>query len=288
MNHKTTITRLSLIIAAAAAAAAAAGIFSHGGDGGMMIETVRGTQVMTHGYGIYRHMSSDVAIQGIAQDYVTLFAAVPALIAALSAARRGSLRAAVILTGVTAYLFVTYLLYLTMGMYHELFLLYVLLLCCSFFSLTLSLFSLHERLSGLSYLSVRTAKGSGIFLIVVAALMALLWLSAIIPPLLDGSIYPAGLQHYTTLIVQGMDLALFLPISAVCGLLLLRRTPMGVLTGPVLLVFLVFLMGALLAKIIAMGCAGDPIIPVVFIIPIFLSVSIWFSLRCITALPQVR
>jgi hypothetical protein len=288
MNHPRSITTLSLIIAATAAVAAAAGIFSQGGDGGRLIETVRGTQVMTYGFGIYRHMSSDVAIQGIAQDHVTLFAAVPALIAALSAARRGSHRALVILTGVTGYLFLTYLFYLTMSMYHELFLLYVLLLGCSFFSLTLSLFSLHERLARISYDIDRTAKGSGMFLIVVAALMALLWLSAIIPPLLDGSIYPAALQHYTTLIVQGLDLALFLPISTVCGLLLLRRSPMGLVTGPVILVFLVFLMGALLAKIIAMGCAGDSIVPVVFIIPVFWIASIWFALRCITALPRVR
>lgn len=33
-----------------------------------------------------------------------------------------------------------------------------------------------------------------------------LWLGVVVPPLVDGSIYPKELQHYTTLVVQGFDL----------------------------------------------------------------------------------
>lgn len=84
---------------------------------------------------------------------------------------------------------------------------------------------------------MRFAEG---FLVFNAVAIGLMWLQVVVPPLLDGSIYPAQLQHYTTLIVQGLDLGLLLPLSAVSGVLLMRRTPMGCLLGPVYLVFLSF------------------------------------------------
>lgn len=58
---------------------------------------------MTHGYGPYRHMPADVAVQGLAQDLVTLGIAVPALILTLVWARRGSRRGHLALAGVTGY-----------------------------------------------------------------------------------------------------------------------------------------------------------------------------------------
>ena len=85
----------------------------------------------------------------------------------------------------------------------------------------------------------------------------------------NGSIYPESLQHYTTLIVQGFDLGLLLPLAFVAGMLLYRRTLMGYLAGITYIVFLSFLMTALTAKIIAMGLHGYNIIPVIFIIPVF-------------------
>ncbi len=98
-------------------------------------------------------------------------------------------------------------------------------------------------------------------------LIALLWLSVIVPPLLDGSIYPDILQHYTTLIVQGFDLGLLLPLAFVAGWQWNRGKMIGWHLGPVYIVFLGILMTALSAKIIAMRLSGVNIIPSVFIIP---------------------
>jgi hypothetical protein len=39
--------------------------------------SIRGENITIYGKGIYQHMAADVAIQGIAQDYVTLFMGVP-------------------------------------------------------------------------------------------------------------------------------------------------------------------------------------------------------------------
>jgi len=67
----------------------------------------------------------------------------------------------------------------------------------------------------------------GVFLLVNAGAIAPLWLGVVLPPLIDGSIFPVELEHYTTLIVQGMDLDLLLPLAVVTGVLLLRRRPAG-------------------------------------------------------------
>jgi len=105
----------------------------------------------------------------------------------------------------------------------------------------------------------------------------MLWLSIVIPPLIDGTIYPESLQHFTTLIVQGFDLGLLLPIAFISGVLLIKRKPFGYLFGTAYIGFLSILMTALTAKIIAMSMHGVNVIPAVFIIPTF-NIITMFSL----------
>lgn len=280
------------IIAVGAAVAAAVGIFWQAGPGPFEHLSVRGSWVTIYGRGVYRHMSADVAIQGIAQDYITLFLAVPALaVSYLSADRgaaRGRLRGRIVLGGVLFYLFVTYLFYLMMGTYNELFLLYALLLGTSFFALARLLLAFPlDRLSAAVPPGGASA-AAGIFLMVNALLIGAMWLGVILPPLLSGELYPPGLYHYTTMIVQGLDLALLLPLSFVCGSMLRRGLPLGHLFGRVYLIFLSILMIALSAKIVVMGLSGVNIVPAVFIIPGVTLVTLFFAYITIRPLPPLN
>ncbi|MGM0431397.1 MAG: hypothetical protein ACQEQU_01645 [Spirochaetota bacterium] len=286
MKHERTITVLAILTAVAALVASITGFTSSTGGESFMHESVRGATVEIFGSGIYRHMSAEVAIQGIAQDYITAFLAVPLLLVTLLWNRRGSLRAQVVQTGVFAYFFVTYILYLAMATYNSLFLVYVVLLGLSFFGLYLSLQRLFSaRLSSFFKPTVPN-QFAGTFLIINAMLIALLWLSVILPPLLAGRLYPAELAHYTTMIVQGFDLGLFLPISFVVGSLMKKRTASGLIYGSVHLVFLSILMTALSAKIIAIGLAGGAIMPAVIVIPAVLVVSLYLAIKTLLALPS--
>jgi len=267
MKQKQTITILIGAIIILSATAALVGIFTTGGPGNFGYETIRGETVTIYGKGIYKHMSADVAIQGIAQDVVTLFIGIPLLLFSLFGFRKSSVKNRFLLTGVTGYFFVTYLFYTAMGMYNELFLVYVTLLGLTFFALFNLFISFDIKIIS-EYFSVKApAKFTGGFLIFNSIAIALMWLGRVIPPLLDGSVYPVDLQHYTTMIVQGFDLGLLLPVSFVAGWLLLKKRPMGFLIGVPYIVFLSVLMSALTAKIIAMGINGVNIIPAVFIIP---------------------
>lgn len=278
MNHGKAITILSSIIVVLAIIAASAGIFSSGGPGSFQIETVRGETVMIYGKGIYKHMSADVAPQGIAQDYITLLVGVPLLLTSLLWARRGSLRGRLLLAGTLGYFLVTYLFYLVMGMYNILFLVYVLLLSASFFAFALTMFSFDLGRLPKHFKKTIPAKTTGGFLIFNSLAIGLMWLGVVVPPLVDGSIIPGQVQHYTTLIVQGLDLSLLLPLSFISGLFFIQDKPLGYLLAPVYFVFLSILMAALTAKIIAMGMLGQNIMPAIVIIPLFGVISLICSI----------
>lgn len=261
------LTPVILVLAALALIAASAPFLFHDGPGPSTHVSVRGDTVRIYGFGPYRHMPEDLVVQGFAQDLFTLVIGVPFLLVALFRARRGSKAGHLALTGAVAYLFVQYTLYLAMATYNELFLLWVALAGLS----AQALFRLLLAIPASEFVvENRSRKFVGRFLLVNATLITLLWLSVIVPPLVKGSLYPAGLGHLTTMIVQGFDLAFFLPPSVLAGLWYLRAEPRGELLAPVYAVFLALQMQALLAKIAWMMAVGAPAGPAIVIIPLLL------------------
>ncbi len=157
-------------------------------------------------------MSADVAIQGISQDYITLFVSVPFLLISLFVAKKNSIHGLFLFIGTIAYFLVTYLFYLTIGMYNKLFLIYAFLLGTAFFTLILALLSFKINEIRNVFQSEKLLQNSEIFLIINGILVAMLWLGIIVSPLLNGTIIPLQVQHYTTLIVQGFVLGLLMLI----------------------------------------------------------------------------
>ncbi|MCI0513878.1 hypothetical protein L0128_11750 [candidate division KSB1 bacterium] len=278
MKHAKTITILVILMLLVAAGATLLGIFSNHGAGPFEYKSIRGQTITIYGRGIYQHMSADVAIQGIAQDYITLLVGLPLLGIALIFARKNSLRGRLLLSGTVLYFLLTYLFYLAMAMYNVMFPGYVFLLSAAFFTFILIFFSYpFDRLKDL-FRAEKWFRMAGLFLMVDSVLVALLWFSTILPPLFDGSIIPAQVQHYTTLIVQGFDLALFLPLGFVAGLLAYKQHPYGYLCTTIYVIFLSLLMTALSSKIMFMAQAGANVIPVVFIMPTINVLAILFSI----------
>jgi hypothetical protein len=110
----------------------------------------------------------------------------------------------------------------------------------------------------------------GGFLVANGALLTLLWLQVIVPPLLDGALYPVGLAHFTAMFVQAFDLALFLPPLLIAGLAYWRARSHGELLAPVCAVFLSLQMVALLAKIAWLSAVGASAGPAVVVVPLLL------------------
>lgn len=274
MQNRKTTSALIILIAVFSTIAAISGIGTNDGPGNYEFKSINNQAVTIYGKGLYEHMSADVAIQGIAQDYITLFIAVPLLLIALFWSGKNSLRSKLFLAGVLNYFFLTYLFYMNMAMYNKLFLIYILLVSTSFFAFVLTLLSIDVKTISQHFNPRTPTKAIGFFLVILASMIALLWLSIIVPPLIDGTIIPESVEHYTTLTVQGFDLSIFLPIAFVSGLLLIKKQPFGFLMASVTLILLSLLMSALVAKIIAMAMSKVNVVPAVYIIPCFLVLSI--------------
>lgn len=274
MQNRKIISTLIILIAIFSTIATVSGIYTNYGTGNYEFKSINNQTVTIYGKGLYENMSANVAIQGIAQDYVTLFIAIPLLIIALFWTRKNSLKSKLFLSGVLNYFFLSYLFYMNMAMYNKLFLVYIILVSTTFFAFVLTLLSIDIKTISQYFNPKTSTKFVGSFLIVLSSMIALLWLSVIVPPLIDGSIIPNSVEHYTTLTVQGFDLSIFLPIAFISGLLLIKKRPFGYLMSSVTIIFLSLLMTALVAKIIAMAMVGVNVIPAVFIIPCFLILSI--------------
>jgi hypothetical protein len=271
---KKPLTFLIFLIVILSIVATTMGIFSNEGRGQYEYTSIRGKSVMIYGKGLYKDMSAEVAPQGIAQDCVTLFIAIPLLIISFFKAQKESLKGKYLLAGMLGYFLVTYLFYTVMGMYNVMFLPYVILMSASFYSFILVILSFDTSALQNSFRASTPVKMTGGFLVFCSVVIGLLWLSIIVPPLLNRTIIPLQVEHYTTLIVQGLDLGILLPAGFISGVLLIRRKRFGYLLAPIYFVFLSLLMTSLSAKIIAMKMLGYNVIPAIFIIPAFNVITI--------------
>jgi len=250
-----TITLLTVLILILALAATLTGLLTREGPGPREIGGFRGEPVTLWGRGLYQEDSLSVAAQGLAQDAVTLGAGIPLLALSLVLYWKGSLRGALLLAGTLGYFLYTYVSYVFLWMYNPLFLLYVVLMSMSFFAFLLVMGETSPGRVARRADPRMPVKWLGGFLIFFGMAVGLLWLGKILQSLVTG-VPPQGLDHYTTLVIQGMDLGFVVPAACLAGVLLIRKKPWGYLLSAVLLVK-GFTMGlALSAMIAAQAAAG--------------------------------
>lgn len=251
-----TLLYLIILIAVLALFAAGLGIFWQGEEGqSYEFRTLRGETVMIQGHGLYHYDTISVAAQAIAQDGVTLLVGIPLLILAMVFFRRGILQGKVLLAGTLAYFLYTYTSF-SFGMaYNVMFLVYVTLFTLSLFAFILTLMAidiptLPERFS--SHLPRRTI---AIFLFILGGFLLLDWLLDRIGPALLANQPPYGLESYTTLVIQVLDLGVIVPISLLAGILLWKRHPWGYLLSSIMLVtgftFFLAILGMIINEILA-------------------------------------
>ena len=188
--------------------------------------------------GIFR---DDPAFAGNARGtfVVILAVALPAMVLAMRAAARGSLRAGFVWLACVGYLLYNAILASFSLRFNPLFLVYVASLSLSVASLVAVLRCLDANLLARRLSPRVPVRAVSAYLLVIAAAFALLWLADIVPAILSGQV-PASLRG-TTLItnaVEVIDLAFTLPLTLAAGLWLWRGRAMGVLLAGTMLVFL--------------------------------------------------
>lgn len=102
-------------------------------------------------------------------------------------------------------------------------------------------------------------RSTGLYLIAIGALFALLWLGEIVPAIAGQrapeSVANAGLS---TNPVHVLDLAIVLPAHVIAGVALLRRRAAGALLAPLVLAFDVPMAASIAGMIIVMHLLGLP------------------------------
>ena len=252
------ITNLSIIIIIFASIAAGLGVFWQGEGEAFTFETLRGETVEVLGRGLYYYDTVSIAAQAVAQDAVTLFVGVPLLITGIILTRKNSRRGYLLLTGTLGYFLYAYTSYVFLSAYNVLFLLYVALFSLSLFTFILAMMGLNPEQLKTEIDDRFPHSGIITFFWILAGFLTIAWTGRIVPALLAG-VPPIGLESYTTLVIQGLDLGIIVPTSALTAVLLKRRQAWGYALTAVILIKGLTMGMALIAMIIGMLMAGVPV-----------------------------
>ena len=197
-------------------------------------------------------------VQAYGQDIANLVAAATLFIAVYFV-NKGSVKAFLVWIGVLLTLIYPYIIYAFDIHFNSLFLVYVAILGLSFYTLVGSMIRINLNSLQPSFAATTKARPVGIFLLLVALLFSLLWLSEDIPALLTGKIPQTVMESgLFTSPVHVLDLGLYLPAMIITALLLWRRKLLGYLLAGPLLVFSILTGTAILAIFLVMSMKGMP------------------------------
>lgn len=281
MKYQKPISLLVSFIILCSIVATSYGIFSNQGQGESEYKSIFGETVSIYGKGLYRHESVQMASQAIAQDVVTLFLGIPLLLFSLYLARKGLLKGRLLLTGTLGYFLYTYVSYSFLSMYNSFFLLYVFLMSASLFAFILAMMSFDIQTLPKYFNEKLPVTFIGSFLLVVSFVFAFMWLGKIVPSLMKDT-PPVGLEHYTTLVIQAMDLGFVIPASILAGIWLMKRKPFGFLLASVMIIKEITLLTALSAMMVFQMLAGIKGLSVMLAIVILFNLIVIYCMYLFT------
>jgi hypothetical protein len=192
---------------------------------------------------------------------VTLVVTLPVLVISTWYAFRGSLRGQLLLTGTIGYFLYTYAMMVFGMAFNQLFLLYVALFILSLYAFILSMMSFDLADLPRHFSARLPRRAIAIELFAAGGFLLLAWLGRIVLPLLQ-NLPPVGIENTTTLVVQGMDLGVIVPLTFLSARLLLKRSAWGYLLASVALLKFVTYATAVSAMAASMILAGVEISPV--------------------------
>lgn len=237
-------------VALLAAAAAAAGVCLRGDGSTARAVSIRGEPFEYVTTGVYAYNPVRVVAEGVGWDYVTLLLAAPALLLALPALSRGSLRGRLFALGLLAYFFYQYLMYAVFWALGPLFPVFIALFAASMAAIAWLVAGIDLGALPRRFDARFPRRGMAIFCFLVGGLLVAMW-SKRIHAGLTGDLAGAGLLGMPTLTVQALDLGLIVPLAVFTGAALRRSWPVGYLLAPVFAVKGVTMSAAICAMLLS-------------------------------------
>ncbi|MDD6480729.1 MAG: hypothetical protein PUF65_00425 [Lachnospiraceae bacterium] len=284
-NKKKIVMVLSVFIIILSAIAAMIGIFSNQIKEYADVTTSFGETIQLYNKGLYARDSISTASQAIAQDVVTLVVAIPLLIISLYLVKKKSKKGLFLLTGTVGYFLYTYTSYAFLVVFNALYLVYVVLMILSFYSFILCLMELNQFEIREMVSDSFPRKTLSVFFFAVGIMLMGMWLGRILPALMNGSA-PVGLEHYSTLGIQTLDLGWVVPASIVTAYLLRKENKWGYLLAIVFVIKMITMTAAVSAMIVFMQINGVAVsvmekilFPVLLLISIYFMAIMWRKLK---------
>ena len=201
--------------------------------------------------GTYERETASLAAQGVGQDIVNLFLAVPLLILSLIFMLRECRFAFFIYGGTIFYILYSYVIYSLGIHFNFLFLLYCMILGLSIYSFILFAHELSTRDVRGWFNNKVPIRATGIYLLFVSVMFYFLWLKDTIPAVINNTI-PKSVSDYKLLVnpVHVIDIAFVLPGLIIIAIMLMKKSRYGYFFTPIALVFTIILAVALAAMVL--------------------------------------
>lgn len=248
------VTVLTLLVGTLAAVAAAAGLTLGGGPGRQVVVTPRGEPVVLDGTGLYRWSGVFAAAGQRGTDLVVLVLVVPLSVIALVAARRGSVRARLLLAGLLVVVLYVHGSVVAGTIAHTpLYVVSVLVVPAAGAAVAVLVAGIdpHEPLLR----SGTPRRGPGLFMLVSALVTVLVWGVPLIAAAATGTV-PARTDLAAAPVTLGLDLAVVTPLVSLAAVLLLRGAPQALLLAVPLLVLEVSLAPVIAAQTASQLASG--------------------------------
>lgn len=201
----------------------------------------------------YYRETTNWATQGIAQDMVDLFFISPILLIASILAYKRNLIAKLIWGGTNLFVIYTFALYCFAVHFNVLFIPYCIVFGLSIYSFIYFLYITIASTQKSFPIKDSWRKATAVFLILIAGVFYLLWLSEIIPANINNTI-PKSIAGTGVLTnpVHVIDLAVCLPGIFIIAVLLLKKKIAGLLLTPPVLVFCIEMSLSIAALMVVM------------------------------------
>jgi hypothetical protein len=210
---------------------------------------------------IYSRESVNWGTQSLGQDVIDLFLIMPSLVITSILVVRKKRIGMMLWSGVVFYIIYTFTIYCFSLHFNKLFVVYCTILGLSFYSFIYVLLSfVREPFAGV-VTNKSARKITAIYFISIACLFYLLWLSQIVPAIMN-NITPTSLIETGLLTnpVHVIDLSVCLPALFITGILVFKRNVLGSFLAPAMLVFC-FLMDITISVLVILmkskGLEGD-------------------------------
>lgn len=254
-SMRRTILVLTLLILGLSVFCSFVGLLSSSGATPYNFVAITKETVSIYGKGLYALDSVSIVAQGLASDFITLIIAVPVTLIALFYSYRNSFKAELVLTGMLGYFLYTYMSYVFLWNYNVLFIVYVAIMSLSFYGFIIMMTSFDLTSIKDHFIDPLKTKSIIGFQLFVAIMVGMLWLSKLTPSWFNAAT-PVGLEHYTTLVIQAMDLGFIVPTTIISAILLYQRKPLGYLLSSVILIKGIALLSSITAMAINMMISG--------------------------------